>query len=343
MEKKIGILTFHEADNYGATLQAFALLRTVNKYGKGEIINYHCQFIIDQVKDCGKVSLGKKIVATLFKMKKHRAFLSFSKENMSLSREYTITTRNELNGQYSLILVGSDQVWNIECTNSDKTYFLDNIQDKTLISTYAVSFGSGPYLGNDYEELLSHFHTISLREEKYIDQLEKVNPNIRIDVDPTMLLKEEEWKSFIRKPLVSKKYVFVYLVGEQINLLKKADEYAKKNGCIVITNKKSFEFFLHCSPIDFLNWIYFADCVFTNSFHGTVFSIVFHKKFTVECKTRGGYNNRSSSLLKKTGLDFVILDNWEGQENKDWDKVEQVLKDMRENSLNYLKGIINLA
>ena len=343
MGKKIGILTFHEADNYGATLQAFALLKTVNKYADGEVINYHCQFILDQIKDVGQSSLPRKIIASLFKMNKHRAFNSFSRKNMALSQGYTGTTKNEMNGKYDLIFVGSDQVWNIECTNLDKTYFLDNIHDETLISTYAASFGSGPYPGDEYSKLLRRFHVISLREEKYIDKLEQVNSNIRVDVDPTMLLTDAEWKNYIKKAPISKKYVFVYLVGEQIDLLKKADEYARRNGCTVITNKKSPEFFLHCSPTDFLNWINFAECVFTNSFHGTVFSILFHKKFTVECKIKGGYNNRASSLLGKTGLEFAMLEKWEEQENTDWNKVDKALKDMRESSLNYLNETISLA
>lgn len=155
------------------------------------------------------------------------------------------------------------------------------------MQSYAASFGAGSY-PEKYENLLKKFHVISLREDKYLKELENLCGKVRMDIDPAMLLTEEQYKTFITGSPIKKKFIFVYLIGEQVNLLNRARKYAEANNCKVITNKHSPEFFFKCSPEDFLNWVYYADCVFTNSFHGTVFSILFHKKFTVECKIRGG-------------------------------------------------------
>ncbi len=343
MGTKIGILTFHEADNYGATLQAYALYKVVRECSDAEIINYHCDFILKQIKEIGDMSLSKKIIAKTFKLVKHRAFKNFTKKNIKLSKEYTKETVGTINGNYKLIFVGSDQVWNIECTDSDSTYFMDFIEDDTLLCSYAASFGAAPYPGEEYSRYLGKFHTISLRESKYIDELKKTNSNIRIDIDPTMLLTPDVWKEFIKKPPIRNKYVFAYFVGEPVELLDKIKEYSKNKGLKIISNKTSPEFFLRCNPSDFLNWIYFAEHVFTNSFHGTVFSILFQKNFTVECKTKGGFNNRAYSLLEKLGLQELLIENQNNDLTLDWLKVNRELDSMRCNSRKYISEIIEMA
>lgn len=334
-DKKVGILTFHEADNYGATLQAYALQSVINRKASCEIINYHCKYILEQIKRVDMISLPRKILAYVFKKNKHIAFLQFGRKHLKLSRDFYETSKPEMDGIYDLVFVGSDQVWNIECTDNDKTYFADFISGDTKLFSYAASFGSGPY-PQGCEVYFQRFCTISLREDKYFEEMEKICEKVRIDVDPTMLLDREEWGVLPRRKPIQARYVFVYLVGDQIHLLERAEKYAAENKCKVITNKRSPEFFLHCSPEDFLNWIYYANCVFTNSFHGTVFSILFHKKFAVECNIRGGYNNRAKDLLDSVGLESVLLENWNEEENTDWSDIDEIIKTMRAESKKYI-------
>ena len=339
--KKVGILTFHEADNYGASLQAYALLKSLKGKVDAEIINYHCQYILEQIIDVNGLSLPKKIIALAFKKNKHRKFKKFTNDFLKLSNDYTTDNKVDINNIYDMVIVGSDQVWNLECTNSDNTYFLDFINDNTIATTYAASFGSASFPGKDYYVYLKRFHTISLREEKYVDEIRKYNNNVRIDIDPTLLLPRQDWESFIlKKRPIKQKYVFVYLVGEQIELIKKANEYALANKCKVITNKNSIDFFLKCSPVDFLNWIYYSDYIFTNSFHGTVFSIVYHKKLVVECNIKGGYNNRASDLLSKTELEILKIENCFVKKSIDWDAVDEKLNLLRVDSNKYIDEMI---
>lgn len=340
MRKKAGILTFHEADNYGATLQAYALMKKVSEYIETEIINYHCEYILNQVKMIDNLPFPKRSIAVIFKAKKHAAFSSFNKRYLMLSKDYTRYNIEQANDNFDVIFVGSDQVWNTECTNSDMTFFLDFLKDTSKIKSYAVSFGSGLY-PVEYERLIKRFNTVSLREVKYKEKLDGLCENVRIDVDPTLLLMNEEWERFLHGSLCRNKYIFVYLVGEQVELLKRASEYAKRNECKLITNKKSVEFFFHCSPIDFINWIYYADCIFTNSFHGTVFSLLFHKKFTVECTIKGGFNNRASGLLERLGLSEVMLEKWDETAIKDWTNADVILNEMRKDSLKYISSTIS--
>lgn len=336
--KKIGILTFHQADNYGAILQAYALNKVV--FGS-EIINYHNEFIFKQTQKLPKGSAAKKVIAFIFKKIKHYNFERFIRNYLNLSDMiYTFENSNLINGKYSKVIVGSDQVWNMECTNNDLVYFLPNIDAEKKYS-YAASFGSAIFPEKECLKYLIDFKTVSLREKTYYEYVGNINKNVRFDVDPTLLLSLNDWKYIASTRIIKEKYVFVYTVGEPIDLLKNAQDYSRKNGCKLITNKKSLEFFLHCSPEDFVSWILNADCIFTNSFHGTVFSTIFHKKFYVECKQVNGFNNRAEFLLKFLGLESRILSNINDDSfAENWENVDKKIAEERNKSIMYLETII---
>jgi len=339
--KKIGILTFHEADNYGASLQAFALQEYLSKKANCEIINYHCDYILNEVRtikisNCSNI---KRIVAFLFKKRKHDEFYKFGKEYLNLSHDYDKKNIEIVNDLYDAFIIGSDQVWNVECTNCDENYFAKFVKDGKELYSYAASLGMGSY-PDKYERYLKRFNYISLREEKYIEKFKLLEKNIRIDVDPTMLFTGEKWLEYIRKRPIKRKYVFVYLVGEPIDLVKNAQKYAEENGLKLITNKKSPEFFVHCAPMDFIDWIYYAEYIFTNSFHGTVFSLLFHKEFVIESEIVNGYNNRVCELLDGVKLSSRKLENWlKNQSSVDWERVEELLAHKRRDSVEYLNKI----
>lgn len=333
---KIGILTFHEADNYGAILQAYAL----NKVLSGsEIINYHNRYIFEQTQKLPKGNVVKKIVAYIFKKIKHYNFLKFIKTYLDLSDIYTSKNMNLVNEKFSKVVVGSDQVWNMECTNNDIFYFLPTVDKKKKYS-YAASFGSASFPAKECAEYLSEFQIVSLREKKYFENVHSINKNVRFDLDPTLLLSADQWGSIATKRILKDKYVFVYTVGEPIELLHNAKDYAKKNGCKLITNKRSLEFLLNCSPEDFISWVMFADCVFTNSFHGTVFSTIFHKKFYVECKQVNGFNNRAEFLLKLLGLETRLIYAELDDTDVNWENVDNNLAQERNKSMIYLETIM---
>ena len=121
-------------------------------------------------------------------------------------------------------------------------------------------------------------------------------------MDPTLLLTKEDWKKLVLDRPIKEKYIFVYYIRESKDLLNYAYQFAEKRGYKVINSKKSIEFLKKCSPQDFLTWIYHSEYFITNSFHGTVFSILFEKQFAVELDNGKSVNNRSKELLETVGI-----------------------------------------
>ena len=147
------------------------------------------------------------------------------------------------------------------------------------------------------------------------------------------------------KRLCHKRYILVYLIQPDVNVLRNAEAYASKHGCKLINNKKSIEFMLRNSPADFLSWIYHAECVFTNSFHGTALALIFRKPLAADIELRGGgINHRVQEMLQAANaLDCVLRD---GQEPTA-PVAGNSLETLREDGMSYLhemmEGVTNGA
>lgn len=312
MKKKIGILTFHRADNVGAVLQAYALSKYItDMLGiKAEIIDYKCKKIED-TRYTRSGGFIKNILISVYYMIKRAGFNRFRKKYLPLSNtEYTRGTIGESNLVYDTFVSGSDQIWNSECSDNDLTYFLDFVnEDKSRIA-YAASIGAVNYTNQEvesYKEYLGRYKAISVREQSSINKLDLPH-DTWILPDPVFLLNKEEWGKISRPIRHKKKYVFVYLIQEDINVLCAAKEYAKQHDCEIIANKTNLRFFLNNSPDNFLSWIENAEAVFTNSFHGTAFSIIYQKKLAADIVLKnGGTNNRIKELLISSDLERCII------------------------------------
>lgn len=308
--KKIGILTFHRADNLGAVLQAFALQHTIEAVcdAKAEIIDYKCDSI-ESTKDI-KIRSIKDIIKYIpmkaYYYIKHRGFEKFRKKELrttpkTYDKSSIVSTLND----YDIFITGSDQVWNPDCSGNDFTYFLDFVTDDSKKVSFSASIGQYKFTDkNAYmaSSLLKSFDNISVRESSALTELERMGITNGIELcDPVVLLDEAQWKQQMSERLFRGRYVLVYLVLDDVNTLACAQEYAKAHNCKIINNKKSIEFIMHNSPAEFLSWIYYADCVFTNSFHGTAFSLIFNKKLASDIYlSNGEFNHRVRDFLKKT-------------------------------------------
>ncbi len=88
---------------------------------------------------------------------------------------------------------------------------------------------------------------------------------------------------------------------------------------------------MHCAPLDFISWIFHAEQIFTNSFHGTVFSILFHKQFVVECNIVNGFNNRADSLIRLCKLEDALIENWREENCENcWENADRKIEEKRE-------------
>lgn len=366
--KKIGIITFHSAHNYGAMLQVYALQETLLQFGhQVEIVDYRDKKIMSGYKF---FKLDHKNVYTLVKSFiasfvflipnyiRSKRFNNFLKEHLNTTRKKYKSEEDLKNNppEENIYIVGSDQVWNTALTGSLKdVYTLNFGRDNIKRISYAASIGKSQIpdeLKNEYKEKLSNIDVISVREEQAKEILKDlIDKNIEVVLDPTLLLERKKWISLIDKENKEKeKYIFIYGIGERDRLYKIANYISDKTNLKLIhfdKGNKGYKNVLRSAysdgPIEFLKLIKNAEYVIAQSFHGTVFSIIFRKKFfVIPDKTT---SSRVVNLLKKLGLEDRIINNIEDIKEYnidiDYENVESKLKFEREKSLEFLKNSID--
>lgn len=357
--KKIGILTFHRALNYGAVLQAYALekkIRDLNKENEVELIDYRCKKIEnsrDIMMKLKPFSLKNliKACALICKVKKFNDFLKL----MNISKnEYNCNNLKELDKKYDKIIVGSDQVWNYALTDKDYTYLLNFSFKNEKKYSYAASIG----LKNldeerkKYSEYLKKFNKISVRENESISILNEIGVDVDgVHLDPTLLLTGNEWiKELSVKKECKEKYILVYNIPKPNKMLEVAEDLSKKTGykIIYIPNgimpKSKNGKIVFPNIRQFIKLFANAEFIITNSFHGTVFSIEFEKNFLVELQESGKANARIETLLKTCKLENRILDinnNEEIFKEIDWNIVNEELSKVRNESEKYLMQVLD--
>ena len=304
MGRKTGIISFHRADNLGAVLQAYALQRTLTDvFGcDTEIIDYRCPKIENDKKQASGL---KKFALQVYYAIKHSAFEGFRNRYLNVSQRFDPQTVGQCGSSYDLFITGSDQVWNYECSGWDDAYFLSFVEAGKKKCAYAASLGRYEFTPEEQvhvKELLQDFSCISLREDAAKQTLQKLGvENTLVCADPVVLLTKDQWLQITPPRRCKDKYVFVYMIMNSEKVLQEAKAYAKKHNCKVICNKTSPEFILRGSPRDFLSWIYHAECVFTNSFHGTSFSLILEKPLAADITyPDGAVNGRVYEMLERT-------------------------------------------
>lgn len=321
---KLAIITIHFPYNYGAMLQAYALKEFLKTHSYNcDIVDYRPYFIDHHY------HLYKKDIFTtplhffrLFKQHRSEKFKNF---DLFLTKDIQPKKMNSLmdcNSQYELMITGSDQIWNPEITNHDLNYFLDflnessNVKKIAYASSVATKNISQAWLDTMANQL-NDFAFIGVREIQAKELFKKIMPkkDVTLVADPTFLLSKEKWQDISEKPkqFTFSKYVLLYTLQKNEELNKKTIAYSKKYG-IPIVEIHPFSCTSNCSdmqltnigPKQFLWLIDNAECIFTNSFHGTAFSVIFNKKFVTISHTITG--SRMDSLLQSIGLDNINND-----------------------------------
>lgn len=344
---KIGILTFHRSRNYGAVLQAYGLTKTIKEIENDiEIIDYVCVPIENTLRLwIPNKNIIRSLKQFVFRFQKKKAFKSFIRKWLPVTNKRNIkkeTLPEELK-KYDCIIAGSDQIWNTKLTNNDEVYFLDIPEVRAKRISYAGSTGDYIYLNEKNIESLKAFQNISVREMKLKSYLNQNKINATLCCDPALLLTCSDYLKIKSKQLSKHKYIFLFMIWESDELIYLAQKYAQENDCIVISNKKCLKFFLHCKPEDFLSWIYHADCVLTNSFHGTVFSLLFHKLFISDIsRPNGEVNERIQDILKAVNCMECILTDKAKREGiqfncVDFNEIDKRLSVLRNHSLEWLR------
>jgi hypothetical protein len=356
----IGILTFYNTINYGAILQAYALQKKINSFTvENEIIRYECKAIRER--EISSLSESFRSMKTLLKYLlinryeriKKQKFESFTREYLSLS-EQVYKRDNIVNSMktYDSYIVGSDQVWNLNLTGEDYSFFLDFESNGLKKNAYAGSFGYSTIPVNYKErcaQLLSNFSISTVREEtgkNIIKQL--LDKEVPVVLDPTLLLQSHEWLELVDDTLKYNNYILLYFIHNKNETFEYARRLAKKTGYklvyINISPKPGFGMInlRALSPIEFLNLFKNAKYIITGSFHGVAFSINFNKKFFFEKdKKVNSYNSRIENLISTLHLEereIGILNNMEQDIN--YLEVDRKLEELRKESLTYLMKMI---
>lgn len=351
MTKKLGILTFHRANNYGAVMQAYSLKKSLQKLGtEAKIINYLSPKIEEQRPfNFNKFNL-KKLLKIPFNYILDKRFSSFRKFFLTDTPQYIEKDLEKLT-DYNAFITGSDQVFNPSGSNFDGAYFLSFVK-KSKKYSYAASFGKSFLSDKDKNfiaPLIKDFSNLSVRESIGIDIIRDLTGQKScVNLDPIFLLNKEEWIQ-ISKQVKEKDYILVYLMhndGEIFRFVDKLAQDLKLKTIIITTVVRDFLISKNTiipNPQDWLGYFINAKYIVTNSFHGTAFSINFNKKFFVDfLHSSANVNSRLENILDLFDLRDRLIDNIGADYDRpiDYDRVNKILELEREKSINYLKEII---
>lgn len=360
--KKIGIITYHCADNLGAVLQVYALQQKIKKLGlKSEIIDFRPLTLLypfglrrlKDVKTIGLLRTIKSIIVLMIKrkIKQRKALFKRFRDNYLVVSKQIYFSSEELNSnppQYDYYITGSDQVWNPDFfIRMGNSYFLDFAYPNSIKISYAASITKkmDDSFNDMFKKNIDRFDFISIRESEHVDFLKKLTTKpITVALDPTLLLDKEDYSILIGENKINEKYILVYDLEYNEELVKLANKISEEKGYKVVSFsdhknfKNGIKTFRYEGPSEFINYLDNAEFVLSTSFHGVAFSVIFKKIFyTIPHKTRG---TRMVDLLNSIGLEDRIVYNFDDLESIkyeiDYSKSYELLNKRRKESSNFL-------
>lgn len=343
---RTAILTFQDAKNYGAALQAYALKCVCKRYSDVEILNYYNEYFHRDTYGKGVIPFIKKCLNSRNDVSREKKFSDFQKRYLvGDSKILKKEDIKKLDGRYDYFITGSDQVWNLDCSGNDMSYFLDFVKISRKVS-YAASFGSSFCQQKKIKFLLDDFYKISVREKTGQEIIkDTLGMDVPVVLDPTLLICKNEWAELFQLEY-SEKYVLMYevLTGNQLFNYAKKFASEKKLKLICITNSNRIRFgakvLKDVGPIEWLRLFAGASYVFTNSFHGLAFSLNFNKQFFVELLPPPAQTNtRIVELLKKTNLSERDSSKATKLKKIEYKYVNAIIEEERTNSINYLNSL----
>lgn len=319
--KKVGIITYHFAKNYGAVLQCYALQTYLSQKGY-EVTVF--DFVSEkQRKNNDVVKHGcsvKTAVANICLLpfahsirKKYARFVTFCQNNLQLTQHFSTVESLQkyiAENKYNVIISGSDQVLNPNIDDFEMA-FLFPFQTTAKKIAYAASTGNASL--DDIQKIqhyLDDFVKISIREQKDIGKFDaKTAERLSVVCDPVMLMRANAWNNMLEHPS-GKPYLICYFLHKK--MFRKefaiAQKIAKERGLElkVINARFGLNSFrkgtiFDAGPEEFVNLIANASYVCTDSFHGTLFSLVFHKQFSSLDTRQNQHDTRKKGLLESVG------------------------------------------
>lgn len=356
---KIGIVTYHRTNNYGAVMQALATRFVLEEMGH-EV--YYVDYWPDYHRDSYKVFNFRKFIKS--------NFLGKIKQLISIIRDYNSKKKRIENFEkffqthiypfcrpvdesFDVVIYGSDQIWRKQKAlgTYNPFYFGANeLKTKQHIS-YAASMGILPDNDVDKEKvkkLVAHLDRISVREEELHQLLLSLGfENVSLSIDPTLLLTSEEWdKHLPTEGYTGEKYALLYSMGSNAFDMREVKKFTDSKGLKLIvlrgyaTTKETESNITSAGPYEFIRLIKNAEYVFCASFHGLAFSIIYGKEFFTSFMSNSG---RAESLLKRVGYPERLLAPKspipQSLPSVNYEDVTKRIKLYREDSIKYLTEI----
>ena len=313
---KVCTITCQNADNHGARLQCYALAKHLQKQGHDvRVIDYRPNYMRGprlwywpgaSLKAWAKLFL--QIPNRMRAIRRHQCFDKFSKKYIPLTRIYnSIEELRENPPMADMYIAGSDQIWNTTFPNgTDPGYYLDFGDESVRRESFAASFATSEIVPSAREFVkknLKRFDKITVREQSALNILRDMGYNGTLQDDPVFLLSAKEWDEIGDGTGDGEKYVLVYDFYLDDKIKKEAQTIAAEEGCgIYAICSKELSYadknFVYSGPETFVSLIKNATCVVSNSFHGTVFAMIYHVPFKVVDRP-DGLNVRMHDLLER--------------------------------------------
>lgn len=362
---KTGILTFHNALNYGAVLQCYALQHYMQAKGHDvEVIDYRAPFIEEQKKLFSKTELRRRGFVAFLKYfiarllvwsawrKTIRVFHQFMACQLHLSPR--VATAAKIPSDYDCILFGSDQIWSSKLCRGFNPVFWGQFDKRgTRFVSYAASMGETSELDKagwqQVEQRIKVFDAVSVREKSLCVALQKYcGVTASVCLDPTLLVDASVFDSIAVRP-EEQDYVFLFNVIDDPAASRFAQRLANRLGCSAVIKgqakpqlksrrDKLVTLKEAMSPEEFLGYIKYARCIVANSFHAIALSIVFQKDCYALRSHRSG---RVEGLLGSLGLADRIVAATEPVDTVssiDYKAVNERLAVMRQSSAQFINN-----
>lgn len=327
--RRVGIITFHRALNYGSVLQAYALNRFLRKRGYvAETIDFRT---VEQERLYAPYRRGigpKSLAANLLSLA-WRKSLSLKRDRfgdflfVNVPQSETVRTEAELRRaalSYDALVAGSDQIWNVACADHNSAYFFAFLEDRSRCLSYAASIGVASISDAQRAALRRYLHdfgSLSVREASAAHAvLGATGRSAAIVLDPVFLLDRDDWPDLGGVRIPKSPYIFCYFIGDvpgMRDFARWASSLSDLPLVVINPNMRDMvyrnEKFYSCGPLEFLALVRNAAMVCTNSFHALSFSVVEHKPFWVFVNrgSKTHSNSRIEHLSAAMGLDHRVL------------------------------------
>lgn len=359
----VRILTFHQSLNFGAILQAYALQETIKGLGYDvKILDYNSpRKAFEYTWKFSRSKSWKRnihdFLSVRFYRKRSKYSKNFIKHFLIMSDKcYTESNLQKVNQENVRFICGSDQVWNVYNTKADWNYFLTFVKQSKDRIAYGASIGvteiEDPYRERFVSEVRKFAHVSVRGKQEAAVIKEYCGIDSQIVLDPTLLLEKSNWEKMESQWKHPGKYIFLYTLGWKKEALLKVKEIAAQVNLPVIVPVFDLMSYLTgirygfrgiiFSPQDFLAAVHHAEYVFTDAYHGIVFSTIYRKTFWVlPKKERHNTACRIEDYLEMislSGQKMEMENQFKYQQKINFQVVEEILNREKEHSILYLKN-----